>query len=117
MNYALALVIIMVALEDIQDTLAHHGGGIFAGWWYAENRWREKYRNPDGPYGFADRKWWAKLGLVAFLDLWHAAKTVRLWIVCGLIAYACGLAWWWAAVLWVIYGGLHDHVFYGKLYK
>ena len=115
--WILGYVLLAVFLEDIQDTIAHHGGGVFKGWWYAENRWRHKYKNPDGPYEWEDRKWWAKLGLVAFLDLWHAAKTTRLIATFALLVVLSGHNGLWSVPLWVLYGGLHDHVFYGRLLK
>jgi len=108
---ALGILVLTAALEDLQEANADRG--FLAGWWYAENRWRHKYR--DWPTD-KRRKWWALVGLGAFVDLWHLAKTIRLWLVCALIVAWAGLSYWWTPVAWAVYGIVHDHIFYGRLF-
>ncbi len=111
---ALGILVITVILEDVQEVNASHGW-LTDRWWYAKNRWRVTYKNPEGPYGWWDRKWWSKIGFAAFVDLWHLAKTLRVWIFCFLLVSFAGLSLWWLPVTWGAYGFLHDHVVYGRL--
>lgn len=108
---ALGILVATVALEDVQEANATHG--FLRDWWYGENRWRVKYKN--GVSG--ERYWWSRLGFGAFIDLWHLAKSIRVTIFCLLLLSWAGLSLWWFPVAWMLYGGLHDGLFYGRLFK
>lgn len=106
----LLFVAIFTVILDAMDANCFHKWLHNRGAWFT-NRWKEKY-NEDGTL-----KWWARLGLDAFLDFWHTAKSVLLVGTFSYVAYLNGLSCWflWGLGSWIfVFGTIHKYICYGK---